>query len=231
MTELVAGVTQMVSIAAGEFVMGSESGGNNEGPEHPVWIDAFALAKFPVTRGQYAEFLAETGHQPPRYWYEERFADPQQPAVAPSWYDAQAYCAWLSQRQGKPVRLPTEAEREKAARGGLAGRDYPWGDQLPADCSGGYQGPLAKVGGEGPNGYGLWDMSAGVHEWCADWYDADYYRVAPYRNPQGPGTGVRRVARGGSWRHQIRFARCAARSSLPPDRQFSDFGFRIAMSL
>ena len=82
-----------------------------------------------------------------------------------------------------------------------------------------------------PNGFGLYDISENVHEWLADWYDANYYSVSPPRNPQGPATGVRRASRGGSWRHQIKIARVAARSSLPPEYQYSDYGFRCALSL
>jgi formylglycine-generating enzyme required for sulfatase activity len=150
--------------------------------------------------------------------------------VGPSWFDAVAYCEWLSERTSRHYRLPTEAEREKAARGGLEGRDYPWGDEPPEDLRG-VNPPLEEVGTEGPNGYGLYNMSVGVHEWCSDLYGASYYAVSPDRNPQGPSGGSRRAARGGSWRHAIRYSRCAARSSLGPEKTFNDFGFRCAMTL
>lgn len=218
----------MRSIPAGEFTMGSDAGRANEAPAHTVWVDAFCLAAYPVTRSQYSVFVQATGHRPPPFWHEPRFAHPNQPVVGPNWHDAVAYCAWLADRTGLPYLLPTEAEREKAARGGRDGSAYPWGDDLPADHTGGPDASLPPVGDEGPNGYGLYNMAAGVHEWCADRYAADYYRQSPCRNPTGPPTGPRRVARGGSWRHAVRFARCAARSSLPPDRYFSDFGFRVA---
>ena len=94
-----------------------------------------------------------------------------------------------------------------------------------ADC----EHSFSIVGSDGPNGYGLYDMSAGVHEWCADFYDKSYYAISSDRNPRGPDTGTRRAARGGSWRHEIRFSRCSARSALAPDKQFSDFGFRCAL--
>ena len=125
----------------------------------------------------------------------------------------------------------TEAEREKAARGGLVNSVYPWGNNLPEDYLGGRNALHLPVGTEGPNGYGLYNMSEGVHEWCADWYSRIYYENSPNQNPSGPQHGYRRVSRGGSWRHLIRFARCAARSSLAPEKQFNDFGFRIAMTI
>ena len=86
------------------------------------------------------------------------------------------------------------------------------------------------VGQDPPNGYGLHNMGDLVHVWCSDWYAADYYRWSPLADPQGPATGVRRASRGGSWRHRIKVTRCAARSSLPPDRTFTDYGFRVALS-
>lgn len=222
---------EMVCIPAGKFMMGCDQGHKNESPAHGVWVDSFALAKYPVRRGEYRCFLQSTGRQAPPYWDVPAFQDSQQPVLAPNWYDAQAYCNWLTDITGAYYRLPTEAEREKAARGGYVGRTYPWGDALPQDHLGGRKMPVKVVGSEGPNGYGLYDMSAGVHEWCADYYSASYYRTSPRRNPTGPAEGERRVARGGAWRHAIRLARCAARSSLAPDKYFNDFGFRCAMNV
>ncbi|MCZ6675910.1 MAG: formylglycine-generating enzyme family protein [Candidatus Poribacteria bacterium] len=222
---------ETIRIPEGDFLMGSENGAANEVPVHRVWVDAFALAKYPVTNREYALFMEATAHPPPAFWGEPKFAHPDQPVVAPSWHDAVAYCDWLTAMTGKPYRLPTEAEREKAARGGSEESEYPWGDALPGDHRGGRNSSLSPVGTEGPNGYGLYNMSEGVHEWCADWYDASYYEISPDRNPTGPKHGIRRVVRGGSWRHRIRFARCAARSSLAPEKQYSDFGFRCAMTI
>ena len=151
-----------------------------------------------------------------------------------SWFDAVAYCAWLRERTGKPFRLPTEAEWERAARGGLEEKLFSWGDEPPQKQPRYAElwrtGP-ERCGGRPPNGFGLYDISENVHEWCADWYDAGYYSRSLPCNPQGPAAGVRRVSRGGSWRHQIKIARVAARSSLPPEYQYSDYGFRCALSL
>jgi formylglycine-generating enzyme required for sulfatase activity len=221
----------IIDIPEGEFMMGSEHHGENESPIHRVWVDAFALAKYPVTKREYAFFINGTEYKPSLYWDDQKFQHPDQPVVAPSWFDAVAYCEWLCEMTGKSYRLPTEAERERAARGGVEDSAYPWGDELPADHRGGRDAVLEPVGTDGPNGFGLYNMSEGVHEWCADIYDASYYANSPYRNPTGSEEGERRVARGGSWRHGIRFSRCAARSSLAPDKQFSDFGFRCAMTI
>lgn len=222
---------EMVIIPEGAFAMGSTHGDENETPVHRVWLDAFAIAKYPVSRREYALFMEKTRHKPPRYWNNPAFQQPDQPVVAATYFDAVAYCAWLCACTGKPYRLPTEAEREKSARGGQEAWEYPWGNDLPADHRGGRNTALEPIGTEGPNGYGLFNMSAGVHEWCADFYSRSYYAISPDRNPTGPESGARRVARGGAWRHGIRFSRCAARSSLAPDKQFSDFGFRCAMAV
>ena len=115
-------------IPAGWFVMGSAAGQPDEAPEHRVWIDAFELAVDPVTRTEYARFREATGRPAPREWDNPRFAAPGLPVVGVSWNDAVVYCLWRSSQGGKPVRLPTEAEWERAARGGREGRDYPWGD-------------------------------------------------------------------------------------------------------
>ena len=222
---------KMIVIPEGDFLMGSEGGAANEAPVHRVWVDSFALAALPITNKEYSVFIQASGHRPPPFWDSPNFRHPDQPVVGPSWYDAIAYCEWIQGLTGKLFRLPTEAEREKAARGGLEGQEYPWGNELPADFLGGRNTSLAPVRTEGPNGYGLYNTSEGVHEWCSDRYDAGYYEVSPSRNPKGPAQSNRRVARGGSWRHRVRFARCAARSSLAPEKQFSDFGFRCAMTI
>jgi formylglycine-generating enzyme required for sulfatase activity len=151
--------------------------------------------------------------------------------VGPTWFDAVEYCRWLAGRTGRPFRLPTEAEWEWAARGGLDGKLYPWGDEPPTDRPG-YQdrwieGP-ESVGESAPNGFGLFDICENVHEWCSDWYDRDYYQISPLENPTGPVSGTRRASRGGAWRHQIKIARCAARSSIPPELEYADYGFRVA---
>jgi len=221
-------------IPGGSFLMGSELGQENERPCHRVWVDAFALGRCPVTRREYETFIEETGAAPPPFYSEPMFAHPDKPIVGVSWYDAAAYCAWLSDRTGRAVRLPTEAEWERAARSDREGALYPWGDESPAEksligCDPEFGGP-AKVGINPPNDLGLFDLSENVHEWCSDYYDYNYYSSAPERNPRGPVSGTRRASRGGSWRHRVQFSRCAARSSLPPTFHYADYGFRVVES-
>ena len=213
--------------------MGCEQGLDNERPVHRVWVDSFVLGKYPVTNSEYKLFLDATSSLPPPFYSDPTFTDPRKPVVGVTWDEAAAYCRWLSAREGQQFRLPTEAEWERAARGGREGLLFPWGNQPPNDramvgCDTGNGGP-APVGANPPNDFGLYDMSEGVHEWCSDYYDYEYYSYSPERDPQGAACGERRVSRGGSWRHQIKFARCAARSSLPPSFRYSDYGFRVAI--
>src|SRR5262245_38802552 len=219
----------LVTIPAGAFTMGADDGQPDERPVRRVWVDEFALAVHPVTNADYERFVAATGHAAPGTFAEPRFAHPLQPVVAVTWFDAVAYCAWLRAATGRPCRLPTEAEREKAALGGVDGRRYPWGDDAEIDARAPRLLAPPPVGADRGNGYGLRHLGDLVHEWCSDWYDAGYYRSAPLRNPAGPPAGTRRSSRGGSWRHRLPVSRCAARSSLPPDRSYEDYGFRVAV--
>ena len=225
----------MVLIPEGAFLMGSEDGPDNEKPLHRVWVDSFLIGKFSVTNREYKIFVEESGFQEPPFWSEEMFSHPEKPVAGASWHDAVTYCDWLSRRTGHRFRLPTEAEWERAARGGREGKKYPWGDEPPWERPyPGYDpdtGGPQRVGLNEPNGFGLYDMSEGVHEWCGDFHDPGYYLRSPERNPQGALAGSRRASRGGSWRHRIKFSRSAARSSLPPTFRYADYGFRVAMSL
>lgn len=222
---------KLVPVPAGWFWMGSESGQDNERPLHRVWVDAFQLAACQVTNADYAEFLRATGTQPPPFWSDPNFDHPEQPVVAVSWFEAVQYCEWLCEISSKPFRLPTEAEWERAARGGVDGKLFPWGNDPPESLQ-----DYAKRWKDGPEpvarsairGFGVHDLCENVHEWCGDWYQPDYYAVSPEHNPRGPERGERRVSRGGSWRHHIKVTRCAARSSIPPQFQYADYGFRVA---
>ncbi|MBZ5622584.1 MAG: formylglycine-generating enzyme family protein [Acidobacteriia bacterium] len=209
----------LVLIPGGEFLMGQEDGRDEERPVHRVTVAPFRLCRFQVTNQDFAAFRKFV------------FDGPTLPVTSVSWFDAVEYCRWLSVEWGREIRLSTEAEWEFAARGGMEQKLYPWGD-APVTSRAGYgdrwrEGPEPVATSE-PNGYGLFDMCENVHEWCLDWYDPGYYLVSPAENPRGPETGTRRASRGGAWRHHIKIARCAARSSIPPEFRYADYGFRVA---
>ena len=211
----------MVLIPAGEFLMGSNDGEDDEKPVHRVYLDAYYIDKYEVTNKQYREFVEATGHKTPRQWGEDNH-----PVLYVSWEDAVAYATWAGKR------LPTEAEWEKAARGGLVGKEYPWGDGIDSGKAN-YKDNVGKttpVGSYPPNGYGLYDMAGNVWEWCSDWYDDDYYANSPSKNPQGPSSASCRVRRGGGWDTFARRLRCADRYYYYPGDMSYDLGFRCSKS-
>ncbi len=227
MAERVEVDVETVLVPAGVFRMGDAAGRGDEQPVHEVYVSAFRIALLPVTNEEYGRFVAETGHEPSRFHNDASFNAPLQPVVGVSWFDAVAYCAWLSARTGERWRLPTEAEREKAMRGGIGGQAYPWGDDPGPEGGRFAQDAPHVVGRSEANGYGLLDTGYNVHEWCSDWYGEDYYARSPKRNPKGPASGKRRASRGGAWRHQIKVCRNGARSSLDPSFRYNDYGFRV----
>ena len=171
-----------------------------------------------------------TNRDLPREWDSPQFNEPDQPVVGVSWNDAVVYCLWRSSNS-ELVRLPTEAEWERAARGQRPTSNYPWGDKIPAWIPNDGRGPLErpwKVEFGNPNDFGLYGIAANIHEWCSDWHSRTYYRESPRRNPTGASSGVRRTSRGGSWRHAVTISHNAARSKLDPSYRYTDYGFRLA---
>lgn len=223
-------IPKMVPVPAGWFLMGSETGQDNERPIHRVWVDTFHLAECQVTNAEYAEFVRATGNAAAPFWNDPNQNQSTQPVVGVSWFEAVNYCEWLSGVSSRRFRLPTEAEWERAARGDTEGKIFPWGNDPPESLPD--YAMLWRTGpepvGRAANEFGLYDMCENVHEWCSDWYLADYYSVSPSRNPQGPQSGERKSSRGGSWRHHVKVSRCAARSSIPPEFHYADYGFRVA---
>jgi formylglycine-generating enzyme required for sulfatase activity len=218
--------------------MGDDNARPDERPAHTVTLSAFRLAVLPVTNEDYARFLdaapngLEDTPDPPRFWDDPAFTSPRQPVVGVSWPEAVAYCQWLSETLRGTYRLPTEAEWEKAALGGTDGLRFPWGDACWDGSNGKFpMQATSEVGSAPPNGYGIVDIGFNIHEWCADWYAADYYPTSPARDPQGPPAGQRKASRGGAWRHMIKIARCSARSSIPADYRYNDYGFRLALDV
>jgi formylglycine-generating enzyme len=187
-----------------------------------VEIAPFLFGRTPVTNHEYAPFLAAGRVSAPPWWASPDFSEPEQPVVGVTWEDAMDYCAWLSESAGGRWRLPTESEWEFAACGGLIAPRTAWGETIPPGEI--PEGPLAgpwKAGSGRPNGYGLLDAGTIVHEWCLDWHEPE---TSGGLRPGGP---RRRSSRGGSWRHRIRWSRPSARSSLPPEYRYSDYGFRV----
>jgi formylglycine-generating enzyme required for sulfatase activity len=221
----------LIEIPAGEFWMGCETGRADENPVHRVYVDGFAMGSTTVTNQQYRLFADATGDVVTSAASDTCLNDPFQPVVAVTWFNAMAYCGWLSRETGFSFRLPTEAEWEWAVRDGRDKALYAWGDDPPETLerySTGWQGqgphPVAL---HPPNRLGLYDLGDNVHEWCFDWYDPEYYSRAPSNNPVNLDATARRASRGGAWRHQVKVSRCAARSSLSPEFAYTDYGFRV----
>jgi formylglycine-generating enzyme required for sulfatase activity len=237
---------EMIMVSGGSFLMGSE----DEQPIHEVTLDGFSLQKTPVTYWQYALFLQQEGLQVEKPSWGRQGNNP---AVYVSWEDATSFCNWLSAMEGlQPVyqmkgekvsadwsangyRLPTEAEWEYAARGGVEQKPYAYSGSDDLDAVGWYKGNAANrtqpVAHKRPNTLGLYDMSGNVWEWCWDWYDEKYYKTSPSSNPKGPSTGSYRVLRGGSWGYRPRYCCVALRFYVTPGDRSDLFGFRLARTL
>ena len=250
----------MVLIPAGEFQMGSNDGDaeNFEKPVHTVYIDAFYMDQYEVTNAQYKAFVNANPE-----WQKDRISDRYQngsylqdwngnnypigegnhPVSSVSWYAAMAYAQWAGKR------LPTEAEWEKAARGGLAGQKYPWGDSIDSSKANydlNYRTrpnpPTTPVGSYSANGYGLYDMGGNVREWCLDEYDGNFYSTSPRQNPVSGAAAAwimnnfrnvtsSRVLRGGSWYYGASYVRVSNRISYDPTYAYRVFGFRCVRSV
>jgi formylglycine-generating enzyme required for sulfatase activity/serine/threonine protein kinase len=226
-----AGLT-FVRVPSGSYEMGSDFHCRDERPVHSVYLDKFLSGKFPVTRGQYMRFVAESGHREPATFNGVVSADGA-PVSGVSWKDADAYCRWLSGMLARKVRLPTEAQWEFAARGG-AHSDYPWGDQEPGGlraCFGDLQGTPLPVEQrlDGASPFGILDMAGNVWEWCRDWYHDFYYWESEDVNPRGPRQGEKRVLRGGSFMSPKERIRCSARDKDSPDVPLACYGFRVVI--
>jgi len=219
---------EMALIPSGSFEMGDHLDGmSNALPIHTVTLDAFYMDVHEVTVGQFRKFVNQSGYNYQGDWNRVAKWSPgdDYPMIEVSWNDAVAYAEWAGKR------LPTEAEWEYAARGGLIGQRYPWGDEIDKtqahyDSWNNGRGTTKVVGSFEANGYGLYDMAGNVWEWCQDWYDKDYYNNSPTKNPPGPDTGSSRVLRGGNWNSSANYLRVAYRSSDYPSNRFNYRGFR-----
>lgn len=259
-------ILQFVSVDGGAYEMGDtfDLGDGDEKPVHIVQLNDFDIGEYEVTNSEYADFIFDDGYETEAYWSAGGFGDYTAPGhwdnsnfngdlfpvVAVSWYEAMAYCSWLTAKTDEAYRLPTEAEWERAATGSTA-HVYPWSLVNHIDGSfanyslsgdphdegttpvGFYNGLKFYKDGipfETKNNrseYGAFDMAGNAWEWCLDWYSPDYYQVSPDTNPLGPESGTTRVIRGGSWGSPAHFLRCANRDKSMPQQQNNRIGFRI----
>ena len=239
--------SKLIRIPGGDFLMGTDEADaqrmadqygwrvtrfRDESPPHTVHLDPYYISQFPVTVAQYDRYLQETGAVPPQCWDDPRFKESSQPVVGVAHYDAEAYASWAG------LRLPTEAEWEKAARGN-DGRRWPWGNEWDPQRANtretgvGHPTPVdhyTDAGNVSP--YGVCDMVGNVWEWCQDRYADDFYTFSPQSNPICTKPIVHydahNVLRGGSWYSIAERARCAARYDRFPQMHRRHIGFRCA---
>ena len=231
--------SEMASIPAGEFVMGSsdKKAKSNENPSHLVYLDSFYIDKFEVSFKEFEEYLAANPKQYPTItgWV-DRKARPDmlnKPVFGFQWKRCKKYCEW------KGKRLPTEAEWERAAKG-LEGRNYPWGNEPPDDkranfgncCfiqKGSVLSPVDNFdNGKSPEG--VYNLGGNVAEWVHDWYDKKYYEKSPYKNPKGPVKGKYHVIRGGAWNSLPVYLRSTSRYGDSDAKDYYGIGCRCAKS-
>jgi formylglycine-generating enzyme required for sulfatase activity len=232
----------MVEIEAGTFLMGTNPQDlektdiawtedlAGESPAHELELPRYAISRYPITNAEYKVFV-EAGGVAPAHWDEAGFDDPLQPVVGLSWYDALAYCRWLSEATGKTYTLPSEAEWEKAARG-TEGRIWPWGNRWAEKrCHSGlngadYPNPVGGYSTVGDSPYGLADVAGNIWEWTRSLNQA-----YPYHGEDGRenlDSDEARILRGGSWQSEAKQVRCAERSQAqPPAYRDKTIGFRV----
>jgi len=223
----------MVFIPGGTSIIGSDEAQSIASPKHPVFLSPFYMDSREVSNREYYDFCMETGYRLPEFWgmeiYKSGLDYPDHPVVGVSQSDASEYASWAGKR------LPTEAEWEHAARGGLENISYYFGDK--ADHSKArYKDPEAENGpvkcaSYPPNGYGLYDMSGNAWEWVSDWFLDSYYKESPENDPQGPSGGSFKVFRGGGWHSGPGCITVHRRNALPQHWVDIAGGFRCVKDL
>ena len=214
----------MVFVEGGVYAMGENGAGalQNEKPIHFVTISNFSINKYEVTQAQWEAVMGSN----PSYFKGENL-----PVEKVSWENVQEFITKLNAQTGKQYRLPTEAEWEFAALGGVKCHDYKYSGSNNVDgvawifTNSGSR--THAVGTKSPNELGIYDMSGNVLEWCSDWYGATYYSTSPQNNPQGPETGASRILRGGSWGGEVKHARVSQRYAAAPTALGNSIGFRL----
>jgi formylglycine-generating enzyme len=248
-------MNRMVRVEGGTYKMGSKdsdkTADNDEQKEHDVTIKTFEISKFEVTVWEWKQYTkANKLKMPlkPEWGWQDNY-----PINGITWDEAIAYCNWLSKKEKlQPVyskqgpnyvcnfkangyRLPTEAEWEFAAKGGVKSKGYKFSGGNDANEVAWHKA-ISKnsphtVGTKLPNELGIYDMSGNVWEWCWDWYNKDYYKIEKGDNPKGPEMGERRAVRGGSWDSQVNYLRPANRISTQPNKTHEFYGFRVARTI
>lgn len=244
---------KLITVPAGCYLMGNTFGDSyyTEMPVHEVCISSFSISPYPVTRGEFAQFATETGFRtgaekndgcyvyngdswkkdPAANWRSPGFPQgDDHPVVCVNWSDSVAYAEWLTKRNNRHYRLPTEAEWEYAARSGGKQERFAGGNDIDKVAwHGGNSGNSTHpVGQKQPNGLGIYDMSGNAWQWTEDWYDKRYYRESSRNDPRGSAAGTKKIFRGGSWFYDQRGARTTYRDFATPDFSSSYLGFRLA---
>ena len=215
---------QMIAVEGGTFQMGSTTGDSDEKPVHEVRVGSFSIGQTEVTQELWEAVM---GSNP------SKFKGNKRPVEMVSWNDCQTFITKLNQLTGKTFRLPTEAEWEFAARGGVQSKGYTYSGSNSIEDVAWYTSNSGstthEVATKAPNELGLYDMSGNVWEWCQDWYGSDYYSTSVVNNPTGPSSGSRRVGRGGCWRNLATYCRVANRDYYSPTGTYSFLGLRLAL--
>ncbi|MCW8985369.1 MAG: formylglycine-generating enzyme family protein [Thermoanaerobaculales bacterium] len=265
------GYGEFLLVPSGEFLMGDnfDEGHSDEIPVHAVDLDGFYIARHKTTNAAYKRFMDAGGYRTAGYWQAGGFGEcgeapdfwsdadrrgggiagnGQYPVVGVSWFEAAAYCSWLSAETGALYRLPTEAEFEKAARG-LGQTRYPWGNEIDPSYASFDSGeprdslrltPVGYFNGEVRGGlrtndnaspFGAYDMAGNTSEWCSDWYGRDYYSRSPASNPKGPDSGVSRVLRSAGYIDSGYYQRSASRHKRGAHLKGHSTGFRCVREI
>ena len=220
----------MVYVQGGTFTMGAtnEQGSDaedREKPAHNVTLSSYYIGKTEVTQELWQAVMGNN----PSYFKGNR-----KPVERVSWSECEAFITKLNSLTGKKFRLPTEAEWEFAARGGIKSKGYKYSGSNTLDDVAWYidnsGNTTHEVGTKSPNELGLYDMSGNVYEWCNDWYDFQYYSSSPSNHPTGPSSGTNRVRRGGCWYFNASYCRSSNRVSSSPGNRFDVLGLRLCLS-
>jgi len=249
----------LVHVQGGTFKMGSDDGKEEETPKHVVKLKGFSIGKYEVTVGQFRAFIEATGYRTAAenegkatfyrdgkwidingldwtfnaFGFKHKSSEDYEPVLYTTWYDAQRFCEWMSTKTGKHYRLPTEAEWEFAAKGGVKSKNYRFSGSNEIDEVGWYKGnaggQVRNVGLKKPNELGIYDMTGNVLEYCSDWFDPHYYKSSPSDNPKGPEGEKEKVSRGGGVFNNPADCRNNDRHWDWPNTRLNYNGFRVVV--